>query len=157
MIAALLVFQSSTFPAPLNELSPWIDLVTDTKEVIHAQLSAQQHRRILKTHTPLDGLKWHSHAKYLYVARDLRDVFESMMSHQANTDIVTERALAAEMGNAQTVSDLLAESDEEQVNEWLNRGFFDWERDGYPYWSALHHGETFWRHRNEKNILFLHY
>ena len=112
MIAALLVFQSSTFPAPLNELSPWIDLVTDTKEVIHAQLSAQQHRRIFKTHTRLDGLKWHSDAKYLYVARDPRDVFESMMSHPANTDIETERAFTAEIGNAQTVSDLLAESDE---------------------------------------------
>ena len=62
-----------------------------------------------------------------------RGVFESMMSHQANTDIETERALAAEMGNAQTESDLLAGSDEECVNEWLNRGFFEWERDGYPY------------------------
>ena len=34
MIAALLVFQSQTFPAPLNELSPWVDLVTDTKEAV---------------------------------------------------------------------------------------------------------------------------
>ena len=78
---------------------------------MHAQLAAQKHRRILKTHTPLDGLKWHSDAKYLYVARDLLDVFESMMNHQANTDIETERARAAELGNAQTVSDLLAESE----------------------------------------------
>ena len=157
MIAALLVFQSQTFPAPLNELSPWVDLVTDTKEVMHAQLAAQTHRRILKTHTPLDGLSWQKDAKYLYVARDPRDVFESMMSHQANTDVETERALAAEMGNAQTVSDLLAETDEERLTQWLGRGFFEWERDGYPYWSALHHGETFWRHRDEGNILFLHY
>ena len=56
-----------------------------------------------------------------------------MMNYQANTDIETERALAAEMGNAQTESALLAGSDEERVNEWLNRGFFEWERDGYPY------------------------
>ena len=125
MIVALLVFQSSTFPAPLNELSPWVDLWTDTKEVMHAQLGAQKHRRILKTHTPVDGLKWHSDAKYLYVARDPREVFESMLIHQANTDIETERALAAVLGNAQTVSDLLAESDEERVSQWLNRGFFN--------------------------------
>ncbi|MAI59132.1 MAG: sulfotransferase [Rhodobacteraceae bacterium] len=157
MIAALLVFQNTIFPAPLNELSPWIDLVTDTREVMHKYLAAQNHRRILKTHTPLDGLNWKDDAIYLYVARDPRDVFESMMSHQANTDVETERALAAEMGNASTVTDLLAKNDEERLKIWLTEGFFDWERDGYPYWSALHHGQTFWRHREQENILFLHY
>ena len=75
MIAALLVFQTPDLPAPLNELSPWVDLVTDSKEAAHARLAAQTHRRILKTHTPLDGLTWHADAKYLFVARDPRDVF----------------------------------------------------------------------------------
>ena len=28
---------------------------------------------------------------------------------------------------------------------------------GQRYWSALYHGEMFWRHRGEKNALFLHY
>ena len=51
----------------------------------------------------------------------------------------------------------MAETDEERVNEWPSRGFFDWEREGYPYWSALFHWEMFWRHRDEKNALFLHY
>lgn len=55
-----------------------------------------------------------------------------MMNHQANTDIENECALAAEMGNSQTVSDLLAESNEERLNERQNRGFFKMERDGYP-------------------------
>ena len=91
------------------------------------------------------------------MARDPRDVLKSTMNHQANTDIETERALAAEMGSYQTVSDLLGESNEERFNEWLNRGLFECERDRYPYWSELHHGETFWRHRNEKNILVLPY
>ena len=68
------------------------------------------------------------------MALDPRDVFESMISHLANSDVETERTLAAEMGNSQTVSELLAETDEERVTEWLSRGFFDWERDGYPYW-----------------------
>ena len=85
MIAALLVFKSPKSPSPLNELSPWTDLVTDAKEVKHAQLAAQQHRRILKTHTPIDGLTWQSDTKYLYLARDPRDVFQSMMSHQVIT------------------------------------------------------------------------
>ena len=157
MIVSLLLFQSPDLPAPLNELSPWVDLVTDTKEEMHARLAAQTHRRILKTHTPLDGLKWHKDARYLFVARDPRDVFISMMNHQDNTDVEVERALAAEMGQTETVSDLLAETEEERLKEWLTRGFFEWERDGYPYWSALHHGETFWQHRDRPNILLVHY
>ena len=106
MIAALLVIKSPKFPSPLNELSLWIDLVMNAKEVMHTQLAVRQHQSILKTHTPLDGLTWQSDAKSLYVARDPPDVFESMMSHQANIDVETEYTLAAEMGNSQTVSDL---------------------------------------------------
>lgn len=157
MIAALLVFQTTDLPAPLNELSPWVDLVTDSAEAMHARLAEQSHRRILKTHTPLDGLRWHADARYLYVARDPRDVFVSMMNHQANTDVTVERALAAEMGQAQTVTDMLAETEEERLKDWLSKGFFEWERDGYPYWSVLGHGETFWQHRDRSNILLLHY
>jgi len=157
MIAALLVFQSPDLPAPLNELSPWVDLVTDTKEEMHARLAAQTHRRILKTHTPLDGLTWHPSARYLFVARDPRDVFVSMMNHQANADVEVERALAAEMGQTRTVTDMLADTEEARLETWLTRGYFPWERDGYPYWSALHHGETFWQHRDQPNILLLHY
>ena len=157
MIAALLVFQTVDLPAPLNELSPWVDLVTDGTEAMQSRLAHQSHRRILKTHTPLDGLTWHPDARYLFVARDPRDVFVSMMNHQANTDVGVERALAAEMGQTQTVTDMLAETEEDRLRDWLTKGFFDWERDGYPYWSALHHGETFWQHRDRGNILFLHY
>ena len=157
MIAALLVFQTPNLPQPLNELSHWLDLVTDSKEAEHARLAAQSHRRILKTHTPLDGLKWHDDAKYLFVARDPRDVIVSMLNHQENTDVETERALAAEMGQTVVVSDLLAETPEEIIATWLTKGFFEWERDGYPWWSAFHHGETFWQHRERNNILLLHY
>ena len=122
MIAALLVFQELDFPLPLNELSPWIDLVTDSTEEMHKRLSAQRYRRILKTHTPLDGLKWHADARYLFVGRDPRDVFVSMMNHQDNTDVHVERKLAAEMGNQITITDLLADTEEERLKDWLTRG-----------------------------------
>ena len=157
MIVALLVFQELDFPLPLNELSPWIDLVTDSIEEMHKRLSAQRYRRILKTHTPLDGLKWHADARYLFVGRDPRDVFVSMMNHQDNTDVYVERKLAAEMGNKITITDLLADTEEERLKDWLTRGYFEWDKDGYPYWSLFHHGETFWQHRNQENILVLHY
>ena len=55
-ICALLVFQTPDLPAPLSEISPWVDWEVEPIEVVRARLEAQDHRRILKTHTPLDGL-----------------------------------------------------------------------------------------------------
>ena len=117
---------------------------------MHAILAAQPYRRILKTHTPLDGLHWHPESRYLFVARDPRDVFISMMNHQENIDTEIERAMAAEMGKTKIVMDMLAATEEERLRDWLTKGFFEWERDGYPYWSVLQHGETFWKHKDKQ-------
>ena len=157
MMVALLVFQSTEFPSPLNQLSPWVDLVTDSTKEMHERLSAQCHRRILKTHTPLDGLHWHADARYIFVGRDPRDVFISMMNHQDNTDLKMEKELSLAMGNDVTFTDLLASTEEKRLEDWLTKGFFEWENDGYPYWSFFYHGETFWQHRHRENILMLHY
>ncbi len=40
MICALLVFQRRVLPAPLNELSPWLDWRIRPVEVVYAQLDA---------------------------------------------------------------------------------------------------------------------
>jgi aryl sulfotransferase len=37
----------------LAELSPWLDI---SRDEVQARLSAQRHRRFIKTHTPLDGI-----------------------------------------------------------------------------------------------------
>jgi aryl sulfotransferase len=41
--------------------------------------------------------------------------------------------------------------------DWTSRGYFDWEADGYPYWSATHHLNSWWRYRHLPNILFVHF
>lgn len=57
MMCALLVFQTPQLPSKLSTLSPWLDwLVNPRDDVMYAHLSAQAHRRFIKTHTPLDGL-----------------------------------------------------------------------------------------------------
>ena len=40
---------------------------------------------------------------------------------------------------------------------WITRGWFDWEHEGYPFWSNLHHTQSYWDHRLLPNILFIHY
>jgi len=42
-------------------------------------------------------------------------------------------------------------------DEWLSRGSFPWENNGYPWWSHLHHAKTWWEYRHRPNILMVHY
>jgi aryl sulfotransferase len=37
------------------------------------------------------------------------------------------------------------------------RGSVPWENDGYPYWSHLHHLQSFWDFRHLPNIHLLHF
>jgi aryl sulfotransferase len=87
MICALLIFQRSSFDRSLDLISPWLDMQTrDIGDVI-ADLDAQQHRRFIKTHTPLDGLPQDASCTYICVGRDPRDVAISWARHQDNIDL----------------------------------------------------------------------
>ncbi|MFZ1293992.1 MAG: sulfotransferase domain-containing protein, partial [Pseudomonadales bacterium] len=59
---------------PVAELSPWLDLRVPPKAVKLSAVEAQTHRRILKTHLPVDALVFSPRARYLYIVRDARDV-----------------------------------------------------------------------------------
>ncbi len=52
MLCALLIFDGPELPAPLDELSPWVDMCNQSIDSVRAKLSAQSHRRFIKTHTP---------------------------------------------------------------------------------------------------------
>ena len=86
MLCALLIFDGPDFPAPLDEVSPWLDMCTRPLAEVTAALAAQTHRRFIKTHTPLDGLPLHADVTYLVVGRDPRDVAISCEHHAANMD-----------------------------------------------------------------------
>src|SRR6478672_8065548 len=68
------------------EMSPWLDLRVPPKEVKLPAVEAQAHRRFLKTHLPVDALVFSERAKYIYLARDGRDVIWSMFNHHANAN-----------------------------------------------------------------------
>ena len=83
MICALLVFQTPELPEPLGDLSPWLDAKTAPLDDLVGRLEAQDHRRFIKTHTPLDGVVLDKRATYIVVARDPRDMYISLY-HQGN-------------------------------------------------------------------------
>ena len=72
MICALLVFQTADLPAPLDLISPWLDMQTRNPADVFADLDAQTHRRFIKTHTPYDGLPHDDRVTYICVGRDPR-------------------------------------------------------------------------------------
>lgn len=157
MICALLVFQRSDLHLPLAEISPWMELRAATTEETHAVFDGQDHRRIIKTHTALDGLPWLAEATYLCVQRDPRDIFMSMLNHLQNGNPEADAIFMREMQASTERPPPLPESPDDFFQMWLSNGSFPWESDGAPYWSVFRHGASFWAHRNQANITMVHY
>ncbi len=142
---------------PLDALSPWIDArFRGPVEEVAAEAEAQEHRRVLKSHLALDGLRWDDDVRWIVVGRDLRDVFMSFLNHYgAYTDFMMELANG---GDRQGPPLPRAPDDPHLLwRDWIGRGWFDWEQDGWPFWSAFHHFETWWPHRDLPNVLLVHY
>lgn len=156
MICALLVFQRTTFHRPLAEISYWMELVAAPAETLHAEFAAQTHRRIIKSHTPLDGLPYHPDVTYVVVQRDPRDVFMSTLNHRTNFNPEAGRYFEdremTEGPPPPPPEDIPA-----SLDFWLTRGSFPWERDGAPFWSVYSHAQSFWQHRDRPNIHLFHY
>lgn len=157
MICALLIFQKTDFGRPLTTISPWLEIRTAPIEEVLATYAAQRHRRFIKTHTPLDGLPYFEDATYLYCGRDPRDVFMSMLNHLGNTNIEAIKEIQRRQGIEVTEPEEVPTDINEIFRIWLTRGQFEWESDGFPYWSHFHHAQTFWDFRQLGNVHFLHF
>jgi len=154
MICALLVFQTPDLPAPLPALSPWLDLLVTPEVEVFAQLEAQQHRRFVKTHTPLDGIPIDVRATYIVVARHPLDMAVSLYHQGDNLDRERMRRLAGQ-----------PEPDEPPaprapLREWL-LGWIDRdvshldEMDSMP--GVMWHLSDAWARRHEPNVVLVHY
>jgi aryl sulfotransferase len=157
---SLLVFQTPAPPAPMAQVSPWLDMLTWPLDEVIALLDGQQHRRFIKTHTPLDGLPWDERVTYVCVARDPRDASLSMENHMANMDM--ENVLAAReraVGNEDLdLASLLPPPADpnERFEGWVRGSGADEARvTGLP--GVLAHLQTFWDHRDEPNVALFHY
>lgn len=151
MICAQLLLDGK-FDGALTYTSPWLEANTHPTEELFARLERQPHRRFIKTHTPLDGIPYFEDVTYLFVARDGRDVFMSMENHLHNM-----RDPAEVTGDPSMAMPPYADDTNELFRDWLTRGSFDFEQDGYPFWSHFRHAQSFWDHRHLPNIHFFHY
>jgi hypothetical protein len=157
MICALLVHQSAVFPEPLNRLSRWLERLAEPIEEIVAAYEAQPHRRIIKTHTPFDGLPYRDDVAYVFCGRDPRDVFLSSLDHIAN---VSEKTVAEVRQRADLPDDFeFASPTDPNVlfRTWLTTGAMEGVEDGFPVGSVMTLTTTYWRFRELPNLHFLHY
>jgi hypothetical protein len=81
LICALLIFQTPELPDSLWHLSPWLDNLGVPLDFLYDQLAEQQHRRFIKTHTPLDGIPLDPRVTYIVTARHPLDTFVSLCRH----------------------------------------------------------------------------
>ena len=158
MLCALLVFDGPQFPATLEQMSVWVDMLNKSVDSMVAAYSALPHRRFMKTHTPLDGLPIRDDVTYVVVGRDHRDVVVSMEHHMANMNIdrfLELRAQAvglddlAEIGVPPTPSN----DPGERFREFVQSSAVG----RLTLASVLHHLDTAWQRRHEPNIAMFHY
>ncbi|MFI5495440.1 sulfotransferase domain-containing protein [Actinoplanes sp. NPDC051859] len=153
MICALLVFQDPELPAPLSELSPWLDWLILPRADMYARLEAQQHRRFIKTHTPLDGLPLDPRATYLVVARHPLDLAVSLFHQSANLD---RARMAALLGTPTPTGTRPTRSPHEALIAWIDRDVEPADAlDSLP--GVMWHLRDAWARRNDPNIVLIHY
>jgi aryl sulfotransferase len=156
-IVDLLAFQSPE-PRSVYEVSPWIDMRFGPPiDFVIDQIEAQSHRRFLKSHVPLDGLPSFEQVRYIHVARDGRDACMSFFNHCAAYTPFMYEALdraAEDMGGPvpRCPSDVRT-----FWREWLTKGVAPGSIDGFPSLSFFDFERTYWRERQRKNLLLVHY
>lgn len=148
-IVAQLVFQGAE-GLEVSAMSPWLDLRVPPKEVKLAALAAQQHRRFVKTHLPVDALVFSPKAKYLYVGRDGRDVVWSLYNHHVNANATWYDMLNNTPGLVGPPIGRPPADIRQYFHEWLDG-------DGYPFWSFWENVRSWWAIRDLPNVRLIHF
>ena len=161
MMCALLIFGGPDLPGRMAEVSPWMEMQTESREAVFARLAAQDHRRFIKSHTPLDGLPFLDDVIYVAVGRDPRDVAVSWANHFANMDLEAVFTARAEAVGLDDLADLALppELPPDPAGQ-----FWYWMEDETPPTDTitglrltLHHLDSFWRARDRVNVELFHY
>ena len=132
------------------EMSPWLDLRIPPKEVKLAAVEAQKHRRFLKTHLPVDALVFSPRVKYIYMARDGRDVVWSLHNHHASANARYYRIINDTPGRVGPPMKPPPASILQYFHDWLDK-------DGHPYWPYWENIKSWWDIRNLPNVRLIHF
>jgi aryl sulfotransferase len=151
MICALLIFQVPGLPAPLPELSVWLDTENDTRDNLYTSLAAQRHRRFIKSHLALTEIPNDPRVTYIAVARNpLDSVLSLYHQEQRMNSGRTGEGGAPPGGQAPVWS----------PRDWLLRWIYV---DPVPpvgpgsLSRTMQHLSAAWTRRGEANVELVHY
>jgi hypothetical protein len=126
----------------------------EPRDELLARLAAQDHRRFLKTHTPLEGIPIDAAATYVVVGRHPLDMAVSLYYQGANLD----RARMRELTGAREPDEPAPPRQELAV--WL-REWVEWRGDPHESLDSLpgvaFHAADAWSRRREANVVLVHY
>ena len=120
------------------------------REVKLPELEAQSHRRFVKTHLPVDALRFSDKAKYIFIGHDGRDVIWSMYNHHANANALWYEMLNDSPGLVgppikPPPADICL-----YFRQWLDG-------DGYPFWPFWENIRSWWEIRDLPNLKVIHF
>jgi aryl sulfotransferase len=152
MICALLIFQTLDLPAPLEDLSPWLDSLYISRDEIYTRLSAQEHRRFIKTHSPLAEISINPQVTYVVVGRHPLDSAISGYYQRDNQRLLPQ--MRPYSGHAEPGQQNIPPRD--WLLEWIDRPA------GQPEFAGslsrvFQHMADAWTKRNAPNIVLMHY
>ena len=141
----------------IDRVSPWLESPIVPIDHMMAELEVQTTRRVIKTHLPLDALPFHEGVRYLVVCRDGRDVFMSLWNHYQKMVRYPFFSLRTAQGRLGPPLPPCPPDIRTFWHDWITRGWFAWEREGYPFWGNLRHTAAWWEWRHLPNIHFVHF
>src|ERR1039457_6329383 len=154
MICALLIFHAPELPAPIAQLSRWLDHLITPREEVYARLAAQQHRRFIKTHTPLDGIPLDPRATYIVTARHPLDMAVSLYHQMGNINHSWQRQRDGRPAPP------APEPESKPLRDWLLariRNDADPREDMDSLPGVMWHLSDAWARRGEPNVVLLRY
>ena len=148
-IVAQILFRGAA-DANVASLSPCVDLRLPPRAEKLAMLRAQTHRRFIKSHLPSDAIVYSPLARYIFVARDGRDVVWSMHNHFGRANDLHYHAFNDAPGRVGPPVVRPPESIRQYFLEWL-------QGDGYPLLPFWHMIRSWWEIRSLPNVFLVHY
>jgi aryl sulfotransferase len=143
-MVAMMILRTPELNPPATVISPWLDAGLMPLEMMLPMLEGQEHRRFMKTHTPLDGIPYFESCTYITVHRDPRDIHFSMRSHALN------------MHN-EGLSDQFPKDVNEGFKNWVDLPHVAGAQEVFSLEALTHHYQTYKKFEHLPNLHMLHY
>ena len=135
---------------PAMDLAPWVELRLIPLDEMMEGLKAQTHRRFMKSHAPADTLDIQPQVKYLFLARDARDVIWSWYRHLHHHNELFYSSLNDLPNRVGPPLEKPSGTVREFFHQWM-------EEDGLYDWSYWDHIQSWWDLRHLPNVKLVHF